>query len=110
VETGEIMDLTPLVPGLVESYYRGPDHHRLLALYALTGIGDKKALAMIVEDGGRPSTEVWRVTRQHLSAYYLEQYPELAKKATRTGEISLRDVDRIERNRARKARKTLARG
>ena len=110
VETGEIMDLTPLVPALVESYYRGPDHHRLLALSALTGIGDEKALAMIVEDDGSPSFEIGQAARQHLSAYYLAQYPELTKKAGMTGEISLRDIDRLKRTRARKAEKALARG
>jgi hypothetical protein len=111
VLTGEIMDLTPLVSDLVANYYRGPeDYHRLLALYALTGIGADDALTTILEDGGAGSHEVKRITQRHLSRYYLEKYPELVNRTRMTRTFSLQDVERVKRSRAKTAAKALERG
>ncbi len=111
LHTTERLDLTSLTPELLAAYRRGPeDGQRLLALWALIGIGDEEALATLVDEGARQSTDVNRVTQRGLAAFYLEKYPELANKAKWTGEISLADIERAKKVRVKRAEKVTARG
>lgn len=105
--TGEILDLTALAPKLVTCYRLGPDQgSRLLALSALIGIGDEKALNSLLEDGPAQSSRVSRATQQSITAFYLERYPELARMARKNGgEITFDDIDRVKRVRVKKAAK-----
>jgi len=109
LRTTERADLRALTPELLACYRRGPeDGHRLLALWALVGIGDEGALATLVEEGTRQSDRVNRETQRSLAAFYLERYPELSRQSAWTGEITLEDIDRAQRVRIKKAAKEAA--
>lgn len=109
LEMDKRVDLTDLTPELLENYRRGPeDRQRLLALSALIGIGDEDALATLVDEGAKQSANVNRETQRNLAAFYLNKYPELARRAKWTGEISLVDVEKAKRVRVKKVKKAEA--
>ena len=104
--TGAVVELTNLVPDLLEVYRSGPaDGQRLLALSALVNIGDLKALERLVEDGSSQSKKTMQATHSSLAAFYLDKYPELTEQTVRTKRLSLEDVRRAEALRIRKLKK-----
>jgi hypothetical protein len=103
-------DLTGLGPALLRVYRAGPtDAHRLLALSALMNVGDEASIDVLVDKPAPVSYKLARTTQRHLSAFYLDRYPELRRQVRRTGTFSLDDVkiarDRHERILRREARR-----
>lgn len=104
--TGAVVELTNLVPDLIEVYRNGPaDGHRLLALSALINIGNAQALERLVEEGDSQSEEMKRATHKSLAAFYLAKYPELMERSVKTKSLSIEDVRRAEILRVRKLKK-----
>jgi hypothetical protein len=103
--TGHVVELNALVPDLLKTYRSGPaDGHRLLALSALINIGNEEALEQLVDEGGRQSKAITKATQRSLAAFYLEKYPELAERTTKTKRLSLDDVRRAKAVRVRQVR------
>lgn len=101
--TGAVVELTNLVPDLLEVYRSGPaDGHRLLALSALINIGDQQSLEKLVEEGESQSEKTKRATHKSLAAFYLAKYPELMERTLKTKNLSIEDVRRAEILRIRK--------
>lgn len=101
--TGAVVELTNLVPDLLEAYRSGPaDGHRLLALSALINIGNPQALEKLVEEGNNQSEKTRRVTHRSLAAFYLAKYPELKEGAFKSKALSIEEVRRAETLRIRK--------
>jgi hypothetical protein len=103
---GAVVDLTALVPDLLNTYRTGPaDGHRLLALSALLHIGNQSALEQLIDESARQSDGVKQATHRNLAGFYLTRYPELEENVTRTRTLSIEDVWRAEALRVRAARK-----
>jgi len=93
--TGTVVELTALIPDLLEAYRSGPaDGHRLLALSALINIGDEKSLERLIDEGARQSKAMNQATHKSLVAFYLAKYPELTERTMKTKRLSLSDVHR----------------
>ena len=100
--------LARLGPDLLRAYRSGPtDQHRLLALSALMNVGDEARLDALVDTPVPVSYELVRTTQRHISAFYLDRYPELRHRVRRTGTFSLDDVQRVRITRARAAKKAV---
>lgn len=103
---GTVVDLTVLVPDLIETYRTGPvDGHRLLALSALIHVGNETALEQLIGESARQSDRVERGTHRMLVAHYLSRYPELAEAVTRTKTLSIEEVWRAEALRVKAAKR-----
>jgi len=106
---GSVVDLTALLPALLDTYRKGPaDGYRLMALSALVRIGDEKTLERLASERGTQSKAMSEQTSRSLAAFYLAKYPELEKGLSRTGRLSVRDVEKAKAVRVRLARKAAA--
>jgi hypothetical protein len=102
-------DLIGLGPALLRVYRAGPtDEHRLLALSALMNVGDEASIDALIDKPVPVSFELARTTQRHITAFYLDRYPELQNRARRTGTFSLDDV-KIARARHERALRDQAR-
>lgn len=103
--------LAGLGPVLLRAYRSGPtDQHRLLALSALMNVGDEEVIDRLIEKPVPVSFELDRKTQQHIAAFYLDRYPELQRRAERTGTISIDDVKVARARHERVLRKQARRG
>jgi hypothetical protein len=103
---GAVVDLSVLVPDLIETYRTGPaDGHRLLALSALIHVGNEKALEQLIGESARQSDRVERATHRTLVAHYLSRYPELEETVTRARTLSIEEVWRAEALRVKAAKR-----
>lgn len=103
---GSVVDLTALLPSLLDTYRKGPaDGHRLMALSALVRIGDEKTLQRLAEERNTQSKEMNKTTSRSLAAFYLAKYPELGDGLSRSGRLSVSDVEKAQAVRVRLARK-----
>ena len=103
--------LVGLGPDLFQVYRSGPtDQHRLLALSALMSVGDEGRINRLIEKPVPVSFELERKTQRHIAAFYLDRYPELQRRAERTGTISIDDVKGARARHERALRKQARRG
>lgn len=103
---GSVVDLTALLPALLDTYRKGPaDGHRLMALSALVRIGDEKTLERLTRERSTQSKRMNETTSRGLAAFYLAKYPELQDGLSRSGRLSVSDVEKAKAVRVRLARK-----
>ena len=90
---GSLIDLTALTPDLTRIYRMGPtDEFRILTLSALLNIGHEKSLDVLITDVDSVSPRVQKITHGGLSTFFLTKYPELNGRVSRSGTLSLDDI------------------